>query len=90
MNGGIAHEGTGGHQLVLHIHVNFSDVFVNVLAAKFLHGLSSLCIRPSIRKEKKTRVEDLRKAYNKKPVCTSQQHLLGGYREMDAPYKKPA
>lgn len=88
MNGGIAHEGTGGHQLVLHIHVNFSDVFVYVLAAKFLHSLSSLCIRPSIRK--KTSVEDLRKAYNKKPVCTSQQHLLSRYREMDGPYKKPA
>lgn len=54
MNGGIAHEGAGGHQLVLHIHVNFSDVFVHMLATKLLHGLSSLCIRPSTgRKENK-------------------------------------
>lgn len=52
MNGGIAHEGAGGHQLVLHIHVNFSDVFVHVLAAKLLHGLSSLCVRPSARRKR--------------------------------------
>jgi len=90
MNGGIAHEGTGGHQLVLHIHMNLSDVLIYVLAAKLLHGLSSLCVRPSKRKEKKTRVEDLRKAYDEKPVCTSQQQLLGHYREMDGPYEKPA
>ena len=51
MDGGIAHESAGGHQLVLHIHVNFSDVFVHVLAAKLLHGLSSLCVRPSARRK---------------------------------------
>lgn len=51
VNGSIAHEGAGGHQLVLHIHMNFSDVFVHVLATKFLHGLSSLCIRPSTRRK---------------------------------------
>lgn len=51
MNGGIAHEGAGGHQLVLHIHVNFSDVFVHMLAAKLLHGLGSLCVRPSTRRK---------------------------------------
>lgn len=51
MDGGVAHEGTGGHQLVLHIHMNFSDVFVHVLAAEFLHGFSGLCVRPSARRE---------------------------------------
>lgn len=51
MNGGIAHEGAGGHQLVLRIHVDFGDVLVHMLAAELLHGLSSLGVRPPARRK---------------------------------------
>lgn len=51
MDGGVAHEGTGGHQLVLHIHMDFGDVFVHMLTTKFLHGLCSLGIRPPKRRK---------------------------------------
>lgn len=42
MERGIAHEGTGRHQLVLLVHVALTDTLTHMLAAKLDDGLCSL------------------------------------------------
>lgn len=46
VNGSVAHEGRGGHQLVFGINMNFFHIFVHVFAAQILQDACCLSIWP--------------------------------------------
>lgn len=51
MDGSVAHERAGGHQLVFDVDVSFVHVRVDVFAAHLCHGSCCLGVRPPDREE---------------------------------------